>query len=99
MQLSVSPIRTFTASSRRKSVKLAETSESPQNSRINEVKDAPSNPYPRLTVDRRALSCGEFRSKYDGIAKNETVEQDTVVIYGMSHAFPEAVALQWIHIT
>ena len=84
-QLSTTPTRAFTASSRRKSAKLAETSDRPQRSRINEVTNAQSNSYPRLAVDCRALSCGEFLSKYDTVRKNQTVEEDTVVIYGMSH--------------
>ncbi|PGH14193.1 lysine-tRNA ligase [Helicocarpus griseus UAMH5409] len=51
-------------------------------SRIAEIRNVCPNPYPRLSVDKRSISCDEFHSKYDYIERNETAEQDSVVIYG-----------------
>ncbi|KAL2003328.1 hypothetical protein VTN02DRAFT_4238 [Thermoascus thermophilus] len=50
--------------------------------RVQEVKNACPEPYPRLPPDGRSLSCSEFRSKYDYLADNETIEDDTVTING-----------------
>ncbi|OJD10779.1 hypothetical protein ACJ73_09700, partial [Blastomyces percursus] len=50
--------------------------------RIAEIKNVYSEPYPRLSVDKRSISCDEFHSKYKHITPNETAEQDSVVIYG-----------------
>jgi lysyl-tRNA synthetase class 2 len=49
--------------------------------RVQEIKNACAEPYPRLPVDRRTLSCAEFRERYSGLSNNESVE-DTVVVSG-----------------
>ncbi|KAJ5746624.1 hypothetical protein N7520_011806 [Penicillium odoratum] len=49
--------------------------------RIQEIKSACADPYPRLVTDNRTISCKEFRSRYDGLANNDSVE-DTVVLSG-----------------
>lgn len=51
--------------------------------RVDQVKASTPDPYPRLAVDERTLSCAEFRSRYEGLADNDTVE-DTVVVSGRS---------------
>ncbi|KAL2383030.1 hypothetical protein RJZ90_002915 [Blastomyces dermatitidis] len=50
--------------------------------RIAEITNIYREPYPRLSVDKRSISCDEFHSKYKDIKPNETAEQDLVVIYG-----------------
>ncbi|KAJ5893386.1 Nucleic acid-binding OB-fold, partial [Penicillium taxi] len=47
--------------------------------RVLQVKDAQANPYPRLAVDQRTLSCAEFSSRFAGLANNESVEGMVVV--------------------
>lgn len=49
--------------------------------RVQEIRNACSDPYPRLAVDERTLSCAEFRSRYSELENNESVE-DTVVVSG-----------------
>ncbi|KAJ5338629.1 hypothetical protein N7452_005357, partial [Penicillium brevicompactum] len=49
--------------------------------RVQQIKDACADPYPRLAVDTRTVSCAEVRSRYSELADNETVE-DTVVVSG-----------------
>ncbi|KAJ5719131.1 hypothetical protein N7493_007586 [Penicillium malachiteum] len=49
--------------------------------RVQQVKISQADPYPRLAVDKRTLSCADFRSKYEGLANNDSVE-DTVVVSG-----------------
>ncbi|CAG7918272.1 unnamed protein product [Penicillium olsonii] len=49
--------------------------------RVQQIRDACPDPYPRLAVDQRTLSCAEFRSRYNELADNDTVE-DTVVVSG-----------------
>ena len=49
--------------------------------RIQQIKDACADPYPRLAVDTRTVSCAEFRSRYAELADNDSVE-DTVIVSG-----------------
>lgn len=49
--------------------------------RVQEINNACAEPYPRLAVDQRTLSCAEFRERYNDLANNESVE-DTVVVSG-----------------
>ncbi|KAJ5859180.1 hypothetical protein N7534_004457 [Penicillium rubens] len=49
--------------------------------RVQQIKDACSDPYPRLAVDTRTVSCAEFRSRYAKLADNDSVE-DTVIVSG-----------------
>lgn len=49
--------------------------------RVQEVKSAFADPYPRLAADTRSLSCHEFRTRYSELADNESVEE-TVIISG-----------------
>ncbi|CDM26443.1 hypothetical protein DTO013E5_4820 [Penicillium roqueforti] len=49
--------------------------------RVQQIKDACADPYPRLAVDTRTLSCAEFRSRYAELADNDSVE-DTVIVSG-----------------
>ncbi|PGH03092.1 lysine-tRNA ligase [Blastomyces parvus] len=50
--------------------------------RIAEIRNVYPEPYPRLSVDKRSISCDEFHSKYEHVKPNETAEKDSVVIYG-----------------
>ncbi|OJD17697.1 lysine-tRNA ligase [Emergomyces pasteurianus Ep9510] len=50
--------------------------------RIAEIRNICPEPYPRLPIDKRSISCDEFHAKYNYIKPNETAEQDSVVIYG-----------------
>ncbi|OAX81920.1 lysine-tRNA ligase [Emergomyces africanus] len=50
--------------------------------RLAEIRNTCPEPYPRLSVDKRSISCDEFHSKYNYVKPNETAEQDSVVIYG-----------------
>ncbi|KAJ9488912.1 hypothetical protein VN97_g4380 [Penicillium thymicola] len=49
--------------------------------RVQQIKDACADPYPRLAVDARTVSCAEFRSRYAELADNDSVE-DTVIVSG-----------------
>lgn len=61
--------------------------------RVQQIKDACADPYPRLAADQRTVSCAEIRSRYSELADNDTVE-DTVVVSGrFSLAFPMPVYL------
>ncbi|KKZ65909.1 lysyl-tRNA synthetase [[Emmonsia] crescens] len=50
--------------------------------RIAEIRNVCPEPYPRLSIDKRSITCDEFHSKYSYVKPNETAEQDSVVIYG-----------------
>ncbi|KAJ5444371.1 Lysine--tRNA ligase [Penicillium daleae] len=50
--------------------------------RVQEIRNACAEPYPRLAVDSRTLSCAEFRSRYAHLKDNESVEEDSVVVSG-----------------
>ncbi|EEH18978.2 lysine-tRNA ligase [Paracoccidioides brasiliensis Pb03] len=50
--------------------------------RIAQLRDVYPDPYPRLSVDKRSISCDEFHTRYNSLAPNETAEQDKVVICG-----------------
>ncbi|KAJ9299117.1 hypothetical protein DTO271G3_3359 [Paecilomyces variotii] len=50
--------------------------------RLQEVRNACPEPYPRLAIDSRTLSCSEFRSRYEYLANNETAEGHTVAVNG-----------------
>ncbi|KAJ5911775.1 Lysine--tRNA ligase [Penicillium subrubescens] len=50
--------------------------------RVQEIRNACAEPYPRLAVDSRTLSCAEFRSRYAHLKDNESVEDDSVVVSG-----------------
>lgn len=49
--------------------------------RVQKIQNATSESYPRLPSDPRTLSCAEFRTRYSGLANNESVK-DTVVVSG-----------------
>ncbi|PKX89514.1 putative lysyl-tRNA synthetase [Aspergillus novofumigatus IBT 16806] len=55
--------------------------------RLEEVRNACSDPYPRLPSDNRSLSCAAFRDRYSHLTSNQTVEDDTVVINGRIRAY------------
>ncbi|OJJ39665.1 hypothetical protein ASPWEDRAFT_37482 [Aspergillus wentii DTO 134E9] len=66
-------------------VRDSSTTASPANAfrdRLQEVKNACADPYPRLASDQRSVSCAEFRSRYSHLADNQTVEEDSVVVNG-----------------
>ncbi|KAJ5477508.1 Lysine--tRNA ligase [Penicillium diatomitis] len=50
--------------------------------RMQEIRNACADPYPRLAVDSRTLSCADFRTRYAHLKENETVEEDSIVISG-----------------
>ena len=50
--------------------------------RLQEVQEACPEPYPRLAADQRSLSCSDFTTRYNHLANNETVENDSVVVNG-----------------
>ncbi|KAL4806891.1 hypothetical protein BDV18DRAFT_138406 [Aspergillus unguis] len=50
--------------------------------RVEEVKKACADPYPRLQKSSSLVACSEFRSRYNHLANNETVEDDTVTVNG-----------------
>jgi hypothetical protein len=55
-----------------------------QRSRIDEIRHAGLDPYPRLAVDPCALTCEEFLERYKNLGNNETIEEESVVVYGTS---------------
>lgn len=60
------------------------TEASPENAfkeRVQKIKEAHPEPYPRLRTDNRRISCKEFLSRYNHLANNETVD-GIVVLYG-----------------
>ncbi|KAJ6144270.1 hypothetical protein N7470_008165 [Penicillium chermesinum] len=75
----ISPLR---ASLTQQTTRYASSASSPEKAfqeRLLEVKAACPEPYPRLAVDQRTLSCAEFRTQYDGLANNDSVEEIVVV--------------------
>lgn len=54
--------------------------------RLQEVKNACPELYPRLATDTRKVSCSEFRSRYEHLEPNQTIEADTVVLHGRSRS-------------
>lgn len=70
-----------------RSTRHASSSASPEKAfqeRVQEIRNACAEPYPRLAVDSRTLSCAEFRSRYAHLKDNESVEDDRVVVSGRS---------------
>ncbi|KAI1934240.1 mitochondrial lysine-tRNA synthetase [Ophidiomyces ophidiicola] len=51
-------------------------------SRIDKIRNAYSNPYPRLAVHPQYSTCEVFRSKYDHLLPKGILGQDLVVLYG-----------------
>ncbi|KAJ5455354.1 hypothetical protein N7475_010475 [Penicillium sp. IBT 31633x] len=49
--------------------------------RVQQIQGAWADPYPRLAVDKRTVSCAEFRTRYAELANNDSVE-DTVIVSG-----------------
>ncbi|KMP05105.1 lysyl-tRNA synthetase [Coccidioides immitis RMSCC 3703] len=58
------------------------TNKLPRWNRIDEIKNASSNPYPRLAVSPQSTSCEHFRSQYNHIQPNETLDDVSVFLYG-----------------
>ena len=50
--------------------------------RVQEINNACPEPYPRLDVDERTVSCGEFRQRYKHLELDETAGQESVAIHG-----------------
>ncbi|KAL4911977.1 hypothetical protein BDW62DRAFT_195728 [Aspergillus aurantiobrunneus] len=50
--------------------------------RVQEVREACPDPYPRLKNTNTSVDCSEFRSRYNHLANNETVENDAVIVNG-----------------
>ncbi|PLN78333.1 putative lysyl-tRNA synthetase [Aspergillus taichungensis] len=50
--------------------------------RLREVQNAYADSYPRLASDSRTVSCAEFRERYNQLANNETVEDQSVIVHG-----------------
>ena len=76
------------------SCRFASSNASPEKAfqeRVQEIRDACAEPYPRLAVDSRTLSCAEFRARYAHLKDNESVEEDSVVVSGRS-----SVPVLWI---
>lgn len=72
---------------RLRSTRHASSSASPEKAfqeRVQEIRNACAEPYPRLAVDSRTLSCAEFRSRYAHLKDNESVEDACVVVSGRS---------------
>lgn len=59
--------------------------------RLQEVKESCPDPYPRFGTSSTSVTCSEFRSRYNQLANNETVEVDTVTVNGTS--WPEMASL------
>ncbi|KAJ5807762.1 hypothetical protein N7474_009031 [Penicillium riverlandense] len=65
----------------RKGSTTASSPEKAFQERLHEISNACADPYPRLAVGPRSLSCEQFRARYGQLADNESVE-DTVVVTG-----------------
>ncbi|KAJ5363900.1 Lysine--tRNA ligase, partial [Penicillium cataractarum] len=68
-----------------RSTRHASSTASPEKAfqeRVQEIRNACVEPYPRLAVDSRTLSCAEFRTRYAHLKDNESVEEDSVVVSG-----------------
>ncbi|CEJ54086.1 Putative Lysine--tRNA ligase [Penicillium brasilianum] len=68
-----------------RSTRHASSTASPERAfqeRVQEIRNACADPYPRLAVDSRTLSCAEFRTRYAHLKDNESVEEDSVVVSG-----------------
>ncbi|KAI2788926.1 Lysine--tRNA ligase [Penicillium oxalicum] len=66
-------------------IRFASSSASPEKAfqeRVQEIRNACADPYPRLAVDSRTLSCADFRTRYAYLKENESVEEDSVVVSG-----------------
>ncbi|KAI9374836.1 hypothetical protein BJX61DRAFT_246478 [Aspergillus egyptiacus] len=50
--------------------------------RLQEVKESCPDPYPRHRGSETSVDCSEFRSRYNHLANNETVEEDSVTVNG-----------------
>ncbi|KAL2821390.1 hypothetical protein BDW59DRAFT_150239 [Aspergillus cavernicola] len=50
--------------------------------RLQEVKESCPDPYPRFLRSDTSVECSEFRSRYNHLANNETVEDDSVTVNG-----------------
>ncbi|KAI9043076.1 putative lysyl-tRNA synthetase [Aspergillus affinis] len=65
--------------------KRSSTAASPERAyqvRLQEVREACPEPYPRLAADQRSMSCSDFTTRYGHLANNETVEDDSVIVNG-----------------
>lgn len=57
-------------------------------SRVQEIKAAVSDAYPRLESNANRLSIEEFRIRYDYLEPNQVVEEDKVVVQGRLRPYP-----------
>lgn len=57
-------------------------------SRVQEIKAAVSDAYPRLESNANRLSIEEFRIRYDYLEPNQVVEEDEVVVQGRLRPHP-----------
>ncbi|KAJ5157075.1 Lysine--tRNA ligase [Penicillium canariense] len=68
-----------------RSIRYSSSHASPEKAfqeRVQEIRTVCAEPYPRLAVDSRTLSCAEFRSRYAHLKDNESVDADSVVVSG-----------------
>ncbi|OAL73015.1 lysyl-tRNA synthetase [Trichophyton violaceum] len=76
------PIRTFTSHRQLLEQQAASPTQQTPQARVSDIQKTWSSPYPRIGRSPLSLTCAEFRSKYDVIQPDETVEEDTVVLHG-----------------
>lgn len=50
--------------------------------RVKELEDAQALSYPQIGHDTRALSCEEFKNRYDHIMADETLADSIVTLRG-----------------
>ncbi|KAL4928540.1 putative lysyl-tRNA synthetase [Aspergillus undulatus] len=50
--------------------------------RVQAVKESCADPYPRLRTSSTSVACSKFRTNYNHLANNETVEDDAVTVNG-----------------
>lgn len=61
--------------------------------RLQEIRSACPDPYPRLvSSNRHVLSCADFQSRFKHLQNDQTAEEDTVQIYGRC---PQPVLRDW----
>ncbi|EGE06816.1 lysyl-tRNA synthetase [Trichophyton equinum CBS 127.97] len=76
------PVRTFTSHRQLLEQQAASPTQQTPQARVSDIQKTWSSPYPRIGRSPLSLTCTEFRSKYDTIQPDETVEEDTVVLHG-----------------
>ncbi|EGD89543.1 lysine-tRNA ligase [Trichophyton rubrum D6] len=76
------PIRTFTSHRQLLEQQAASPTQQTPQARVSDIQKTWSSPYPRIGRSPLSFTCAEFRSKYDVIQPDETVEEDTVVLHG-----------------